>query len=191
MDDSVALFCWAVGGGVFLGVVGALFGGLAGFMARLYGRSPGGLLGWRVLRAIERVLRHEIAPVPAGVLIGAIDGATFLGAIGVLLGLLAGKTDLLPPTAILAIYLGIGALAALAAAFGATAYMFARGGIQLFSAVCVGGILGICAGMWMAESEGVMLGAPLGLLLGFAIGWIALARKPGRTRRIHLEEREP
>jgi len=191
MDDRFVLFCWAVGGGVFLGVVGALFGGLAGLMARLHDRSPGGFLGWRVLRAVESVLHREISPVPAGVLVGAVDGAAFLGTVGVLLGLLAAKTDLLPPTALLAIFLGIGMIAALAAAFGGTAYLFARGGIRLFSAVCVGGVLGICTGMEIADSEGVMVGAPLGLLLGFVIGWITFSREPRRKRRIHFEEHEP
>src|SRR5262249_23949279 len=150
MDERLVLFCWAAGGGVFLGVVGALFGGLAGLMARVHGRSPGGFLGWRVLRAVERVLQHEIVPAPAGVLLGAIAGAAFLGMVGVLLGLIAGNTDWLPPTAFLAIFLGIGMIAALAAAIGSTAYLLARGGVRAAGPVCVGGVAGICIGMWSA-----------------------------------------
>jgi hypothetical protein len=192
MDERFVLFCWAAGGGVFLAVVGALFGGLAGLMARVHGRSPGGFLGWRVLRAVERVLQHDIAPVPAGALVGAIDGAAFLGTVGVLLGLVAGKTDWLPPPAFLAIFLSIGMIAALAAAIGSTAYLLARGGVRAAGPVCVGGVAGICIGMWSAGAGGVMVGAWLGLLLGFAAGWLGVGREPRtRKQRIHWEEHEP
>jgi hypothetical protein len=193
MDGSLLLFCWAVGGGVFLGVVGALFGGLAGFMARWHGRTPGGFVGWRVLRAVERVLRSEMDPLPAGVLIGAFDGATFLGTVGVLIGLLAGKSEWFSTGALFAVFFGFGIIAALAAATGSTAYLIARGGMGSAGAVCIGGLAGICLGMWAAGPGGVMAGAWLGLLAGFAVGWLGTNRRDPRTRkrRVHFEEREP
>ena len=58
MDDRLILSCWVISGTVFLGAIGALFGGLAGFMARLHGRTPGGFIGWRVLRAVEEKTRR-------------------------------------------------------------------------------------------------------------------------------------
>jgi hypothetical protein len=191
MDENLVLCYWTVGGGVFLAVIGALFGGLAGFLARLHGRSPGGYLGLRVLRAVERMQRQEIAPLPAGVLIGAIDGAAFLGTVGVLLGWIASRSQSLPTATLLAIFLGIAGIAVMAAAIGSAAYLISRGGMRAAGAVCGGGFAGICIGIRMAGAPGVMVGACLGLLLGLAIGWLGSRLQSPRKQNTEFEEEEP
>src|SRR5439155_469372 len=150
MDDRLILSCWVISGAVFLGAIGALFGGLAGFMARLHGRTPGGFIGWRVLRAVERALRRDLSPLQAGILIGAVDGASFLGVVGALLGLLAGKADWFPNSVLLALFLGIAVVAGLAVAFGMSAYLFARGGVVLLGTACAGCLTGMYLGAMLA-----------------------------------------
>lgn len=172
MHERLLLFCWTAAGGIFLGGIGALFGGLAGFMARLHGRMPGGYVGWRVLRAVERVLRRELPSRQAGVLIGAFDGASFLGVIGALLGLLAGWGDWISTGPLLAIVLGFAVVAGLAVTLGMTALVLARGGMVVFGTACIGGLAGIYIGALVADSAGIMAGAWIGLMLGFLIGWL-------------------
>jgi hypothetical protein len=191
MDNRLLIVCWTVGGGVFLGVVGAIFGGLAGFLARTHGRSPGSFLGLRVLRAIEQVQKRPLASGPAGILVGAIDGATFLGTVGILLGWLASRSESIPDAVFIAIFLAIGCIAVLAASVGTTAYLISRGGMRAAWAVCSGGLVGICVGVWAAGAGGVLIGAWLGLLLGIGLGWISSGRKSVREQTSRIEEDEP
>jgi hypothetical protein len=195
MDERLLIFCWAAGGGVFLGGVGALFGGLAGYMARLHGRSPGSFVGWRVLRAVERALHRELTPLRAGILIGAFDGASFLGLIGVLLGLLAGKAAWLSPAALVTIFLGVAIVAVLAVALGLAAYAFSRAGIVVFGTASAGGLVGVFIAALIAGPASILAGAWIGLLLGFGVGWLGGRRPAGRGRskkiRIDFEEPEP
>ena len=195
MDQRLLIFCWSAGGGLFLGGLGALFGGLAGYLARLHGRSPGSFIGWHALRAVERALHRKLTPRRAGVLIGAVDGASFLGVIGVLLGLLAGKADWLSTAALLTIYVGIAIVAALAIALGSAAYAFSRGGIVVFGTACAGGLAGIYIASLLAGPPAILTGAWIGLLLGFVVGLLG-GRRPNRRNRsrntqIDVEEPEP
>jgi hypothetical protein len=185
VDERLIIFGWAAGGGLLLGGVGALFGGLAGYVARFYGRRPGGFVGWRAIRAVERVLGRELSPLQAGVLIGAVDGASFLGVFGVLLGLLAGELEWFPSHVLAATYLGFILLATLAAGLGMAAYAFAHGGMIGFSTACAGGLAGIYVGALTAGTTGIIVGAWIGLLLGFLAGWLG---RRGRSRTTRIRE---
>jgi hypothetical protein len=191
MDERLLLVCCTLAGGVFLAVVGALFGALAGFLARTQGRSPGSFLGLHVLRSVERVLQREIAPLSAGALVGAVDGAAFLGFVGVLFGWLASRTDAIPPTVFLAILLGIGSLAIVAAVVGTTAHLISRGGMRAAWAVCSGGLVGICIGIDAAGPVGVLVGAVVGLLVGLALSLLFRGHSPECERLTCYEEDEP
>jgi hypothetical protein len=195
VDQRLVIFCWTAAGGIGLGGIGALFGGLAGYAARLHGRSPGGFVGWRVLRAIEQVSRRELSPRSAGIVIGAFDGATFLGTAGALLGFVASQTEWLSGSQLLAALYTFAVVATLAAVIGTAAYSFTRGGILVFGSACIGGLAGIYVGALLAETPGMMAGAWIGLLLGFLAGSIGRRARPRRKRwensRIEFEEREP
>jgi hypothetical protein len=193
VDERLIVACWIVAGGIFLGGIGALFGGLAGYVARLHERSPGGFVGRRALRGIERGLQRKLSPRAAGFVIGAFDGASFLGAIGVVLGWLAGKAEWLSYGTTMVIFGALAVVAALAVVFGMAAYIFTRGGIVVFGTACIGGLAGIYVGAWMAETGGIVIGAWAGLLLGFAVGWIGRRGQPHsrRWKRINIESEEP
>lgn len=195
MDQRLVVGCWTVAGGLILGGIGAAFGGLAGYLARLHGRSPGGFVGWRVLRAIERASRSELSPRSAGLVVGACDGAAFLGTIGTLLGFVAARAEWLSSGELLAILYTFALVASLAAVIGTAAYAFTRGGVIVFGSACTGGLAGIYAGVLLAETTGMMAGAWLGLALGFVVGWAGHQARPRRkhwdNRRIDFEEREP
>lgn len=195
MDERIVVFCWTAAGGTFLAAIGALFGGLAGYLARLHGRSPGGFVGWRVLRAIERASRSQLPPRSAGFVVGAFDGAAFLGTIGLLLGFAAGQTEWFSTSVLMAIGYSFVVVVALAAAIGTAAYIFSRGGIVVFGTACTGGLAGIYVGALTSGAAGVLAGAWLGLALGYLVGWVGQRARPrGRhweNRRIDIEEGEP
>jgi hypothetical protein len=195
VDQRLIEFCWTAAGGIGLGGIGALFGGLAGYAARLHGQSPGGFVGWRVLRAIERVSRRELPPLSAGIVVGAFDGAAFLGAAGAILGFLASRTQWLSGGQLLAVFYTFAVVAALAAVMGMAAYSFTRGGILVFGSACTGGLAGIYIGALLAETPGMMAGAWVGLLSGFLVGSLGRRAWPRRKRRqktpIEFEERQP
>jgi MFS family permease len=188
-DDRLILVFWVIGGAAFLAIIGALFGGLAGFMARLDGREPGGIVGWHVLRAVERGLHRKLPSPHAGVLVGAFDGAAFLGAIGAILGLLAAKAEWFSNRVLLASLFGIAIVAGLAVVFGLAAYLFSRGGVVVFGTACAGGVAGIYLGAMLAEAGGILIGGGLGLLAGFAIAWLGQRRRMrnGRSNQIPVE----
>jgi hypothetical protein len=191
--ERLIIVGWAVAGGLLLGGVGALFGGLAGYMSRMHGRTPGGFVGWRVLRAVESVLRRDLPYLKAGILIGAFDGASFLGVVGVLLGLLAGESEWFPSEVLAATFLGFVLLVTLAAGLGIAAYAFARGGMVGFGTACAGGLAGIYAGALAAGTTGIITGAWIGLPLGFLVGWLVRRGRPdgGRPRKTGKYFEEP
>jgi hypothetical protein len=110
--------------------------------------------------------------------------------VGVLLGWLASRSDEIPTAAFLAIFLGIGSIAVMAAALGCMAYLISRSGIKAVWAVTGGGVAGICIGMGVAGARGVLVGALLGLLFGLLLGWLTGGREPPRKQTTQFEEDE-
>lgn len=174
MDQPLSFTAWAALGAVSLASVGALFGAVAGAVARAGGQAPGGALGRHVAEAVARALRRPLAPTSAGAVAGAVDGALFLGVVGLLVGLAAGYAGAAPDHRILLVTVAVtGALALLALGFGVLAYSLQRGGgagLILFSAVGVGGLLGLALAGPAGAGWGLMGGAVVGSVGAFIHG---------------------
>jgi hypothetical protein len=179
---------WTAGGTVFLGLVGGLFGALAGMLARANGNAPGGWIGPRVLNAVERVLRAELTPAQAGALVGGCDGASFLGGVGCLLGLAAGATDGFPHEALFTVFAVIAGLALLAIHFGLLAYGFLRAGLRAVGGASLGAVTGLFLGAWLLPGPGMFIGGEVGALGGLAA--IVMTGRHTESKRSSNEERE-
>jgi len=179
MDSSLTFTAWAALGAVALAPVGALFGAVAGAVARLGGRSPGGALGRAAVDFLGRAWRTEFSPAVAGAIAGAADGAAFLGVIGVFVGLIAGYSGPEPDGRILLIVVvGAVLLGVSAVAFGLLSHGLQRGGARgliVFSATGIGGLLGL--------SLAGAVGAGWGLLGGAIVGGLGML--------VHGPERKP
>jgi hypothetical protein len=178
VDDRLAIFLCALGGACFLGLIGGLFGGLAGALARMNGSAPGSLLGSRVLGAIERVGGESLSPIKAGALVGAVDGASFLGVVGCALGLLTGYGQWISPGDLVVILLGIAVLAIVATHFGVLAFCMIRAGLRAFTGMCAGGLAGGLLGAWLGGPVVLIVGTEIG-----AVGGLIVATLTRRTAR--------
>src|SRR4051812_45219761 len=90
MDHPSTFSAWAALGFACLAPTGALFGGVAGALARGRGHSPGCGLGRAVARRFAQLQEKELTPKAEGAIVGAVDGAFFLGLVGIVAGLVAG-----------------------------------------------------------------------------------------------------
>src|SRR6266508_2606524 len=98
MDEPLILFAWTLGGTVAFGTLGALFGGLSGWLSWRGGSASGSVLGRRVADALARLIETELTDSHRSALIGAADGGLFLGMVGTLVGLVAAKSGHAPET---------------------------------------------------------------------------------------------
>ncbi len=157
-----------VGAGLF-GAVGALFGSVAGALARLNDRPTGALLGNAVAGALGRLTGKSFSPLVTGLIVGATDGALFLAVVGFSVGAYVKSADpaahfeqLLPP---LAVTVGLAIATFL---LGALAYVLTWGGSR-----AVGVLFGLVAGAIVgavlargAVAHGLLVGVLGGGLLG-------------------------
>jgi hypothetical protein len=145
MDDRIRLFLYALSGAGGFGLVGALFGGLAGAVFRASGRAAGGFLGATAVAALERVSGRELPRSARGALTGATDGAFFLAVVGSLVGLYAAYHD--GALSRVWVYAGAAALLALGAAlFGGLAYLLVGMSVRAFNLILLGMVAGALAG---------------------------------------------
>jgi hypothetical protein len=180
LDERLIVIGWTLGIAAFFGLVGAGFGAIAGMMARSAGHAPGGPIGRRILGAVERAIREELPPQRAAALVGACDGASFLGAVGAVLGFLAGRGDWFSSTALLAVCGGVLMLAILAAQFGLLAYGLEWIGIQAVGVACFAAVAGVFVGAWLFGWVGVFIGGEVGALGGLLTGILGKRPKGGR-----------
>src|SRR4051812_49889670 len=114
MDERVRAFAWVLASGGFFGLLGGAFGALVGHLTFRSGRAAGGAAGLGVADALARVAGEQLPPGRKAVLVGAVDGLLFLGAVGTAVGLPAaakgrGGWALLSPPAVGAVLLVGGA----------------------------------------------------------------------------------
>lgn len=91
MDKTTLLFAWTLGGGLAFALLGALFGGLSGWLNWRAGYAGGTKLGHRIADALSHLFHQDLSPIQRGALIGAADGGMFLGMLGTILGLIAAR----------------------------------------------------------------------------------------------------
>ena len=106
MGDPLVTFAWTLGGGLALAILGGFFGALARWFSWKRGDSTGTGLGRRVARALARLASEEPSPGAMNVISGAVDGAMFLGLIGVVVGLLAREVGHAPADWLVPLFLG-------------------------------------------------------------------------------------
>jgi hypothetical protein len=82
MDEGVLRFLTVLAAVAFSGLIGAVFGGLAGWLAWRDGRPSGTALGLAVARIFARESSTGLSPGARGLYAGAADGFAFLGLIG-------------------------------------------------------------------------------------------------------------
>jgi MFS family permease len=133
-----------------------------------------------VVQALVRVRGKDFSPVMTGVVVGAVDGACFLGLAGTALGIAAGywvwdKSPWFAEGVWGVSWLIVGAIF-----FGFLAYGLVGTGSRVVAPIFLGALVGTLAGYLAAGSRGLFFGALGGALLG-GIGGILLAGS-GRSR---------
>jgi hypothetical protein len=166
METSLSFTAWAAIGAVTLAPLGALFGAAAGAVARSNGRAPGGAPGRAAVAFFSRARRKDFSPAVTGAIAGGVDGALFLGVVGLVVGLIAGYSGPEPDARILLIVVVSVFLLALAAgAFALLSHCLQRGGrrgLLGFAATGIGGLLGLSLAGGVGAGWGLLAGAVVG-----------------------------
>lgn len=187
MDDRLRLFLWLLGGAGFFGLLGALFGGLAGAVARKHGQTTGGLLGRTVADSLARVSDRKMSEVARAALVGATDGAFFLSLVGGISGAVVGYRGDVEPAVIAAVCCGVVLLAVAAVCLGLLAYGMVRAGVWAIGGVFAGAILFALVGHRLAGADGLFYGTTAGAFLGILLG---LLTGPARRDRSKVPDEE-
>jgi hypothetical protein len=166
MDEPLILFAWTLGGTVAFGVLGALFGGLSGWISWRSGSASGSIVGRRVADALARLIETEMSDPQRGALIGAADGGFFLGLIGTLVGLLAARSGHAPQSWLVPLFLITVALVAGALLFGVLALGLLKLKMRAVVGASLGGLFGAVCGGWFLGALHIVPGAVAGILLG-------------------------
>jgi hypothetical protein len=177
MDEQIGAFACALSGAGLFAAVGAVFGGLARYLARLHGQAAGGVLGRLVTDSLQRVSGREMAPLTAAAISGSVEGAVFLGVFGSVVGLVAARAAE-PFQTLASVTAGFSLLAFAAALFGLVAYGMLWLGVRVVGGVFLGGISGALAGARLAGAHGILLGTVAGALFGMVVGLLTAPRLP-------------
>jgi hypothetical protein len=166
MDQRLAMLGWILLAGGGAGLLGGLFGAVAGSVHWRNGNATGTRLGLSVAGAFDRVARREMSPGVKGAVVGGIDGLAFLGTVGVVVAALvlynggSGRGVLLP------LLLGLLSLMGGALLFGTLAWGILRAGVWAVVAVFAGGMTGAFFGALTGGAGGLLAGCVLGAILG-------------------------
>jgi hypothetical protein len=178
MDDRLRLLLFALAGAGLFGLLGAVFGATAGALARAGGRAAGSALGLNAARALVKVRRRELSDVATGVVVGGVDGLTFLGVVGTAFGLLYGYSGERPREVLLNLAMGTGLLALAAALLGTLASGLVRAGLWGVAAVFVAALGGGVVGGRLAGLPGLFYGAMIGFGAGAVAGLVRGSIRP-------------
>lgn len=176
MPDKLSLLAWTLLGTGAFATLGGLFGGLAGGLSWKQGRAAGSGLATRMAGALAQLLDRELSTVERGSLIGAVDGALFLGLLGTLVGLTVAHTGGEPGPWVLTALAVTTSLLGGAALFGLLAYGLLGRPLGVLMLGLLGGGIGAFV---VARTWGVghlVPGMVVGLFLGVLIGLVCAAR---------------
>jgi hypothetical protein len=170
--------CALVGTGLF-GLLGGVFGSVAGAALRWSGRAAGSWIGLTVAQALVHARGRELSPVLMGAVVGGADGACFLGLVGTLVGTVVGYLGEAHSHLLLTVALAMSLLTIGALLFGALAYGLIRAGLWVVAAIFVGALATGSIGFVIEGRIGLFYGALIGAGLGSIIGMV----RGGRPRR--------
>jgi hypothetical protein len=198
MDERLTTLTWILVSGGGGGLLGALFGGLAGAVHWKNGNATGTGLGLGVARAFDRIAQREMKPGVKGAIVGGVDGLAFLGVVGIIVGAVVmygggqGKTVLLP------MLLGLALLMGGAVLFGMLAWGILRAGVRSVASVFACGITGALLGAMTAGASGLLAGCVGGAVVGNVLAllfqrWSAAPEPPEAQpdTRIRKSDSEP
>ena len=178
MDDSLRIFLWTLGGALSFALLGALFGGLAGWLSWRHGSATGSVVGRKVAEALARLRDGGLTADQRAAAVGAADGALFLGLVGTLIGLVAGRRGEDPAAWLLPVFAAVVLLVGGAALFGTLAYGLVRMQRRAVLGVSLGGMAG---GLFAALAVGVLHIVP-GVAAGILVGALVSLLLPPRRR---------
>lgn len=166
MDEPLILFAWTLGGTIAFGALGAMFGGLSGWLSWRAGSATGSVLGRRVADALARLIDTELTDPQRGALVGAADGGLFLGLLGTLVGLVAAKSGHAPETWLVPLFFITLSLVLGAVLFGVLALGLIRLRLRAVLAASAGGMTGALLAASFLGVLHIVPGAVAGILLG-------------------------
>ncbi len=189
MDDRLRVFAVVLGSGGFCAVLGGAFGAVTGATYWGSGKAAGTVFGLSVARALAG--GRELSRKAHGAIVGAIDGALFLGLLGAAAGafLAHARHDEGGYLALAAA--GLAFLVALAVLFGALAYAVVRAGVYAVVGLFAGGLSGGLLGGWAAAWIGTYNAGRFGWLIGASVGVLAGTSLGALARRYSLRFTEP
>jgi hypothetical protein len=169
LEAKYLIFLCALGGAVLAAIIGALFGGLTGALTWLHGRAAGSMLGQTVADAFARVSDDEIPPLRRAILVGAVDGASFLSLLGAGAGGWLGYRLHFDPALLLPVIAVAVGFPLLAVGFGLAAYGLSWLGVRMIGIVCIISLVGALAGYRLGGTEGILVGTLIGSLSGMLV----------------------
>jgi hypothetical protein len=161
MDARTRLFLWTLAGCGFFAVVGCLFGALSAVLNRRHGRVAGSLVGFRVAEAFE-----PLEPLVRAALVGGIDGLTFGAVAGSIVGFGLAWDGHSEWERLRVVFGGALALVGLAVVFGLISQEVGPNERYAVLSLCGGGMVGVSLGYVLAGTDGLIVGALLGLIAG-------------------------
>ncbi len=171
METRYLVFLFTVGGALAAALVGAAFGALTGYLTHRDGRAAGSIIGRTVAEIFVRGDDAIMSPSRQAVLVGAVDGAFFLGILGAAVCLWIGLDGNLHPAVAVRLAAALLGLSLMAAAFGSLAFGLTSLGVRIIGVVCLAAIVGALAGYQLAHSDGVLVGILAGSGCGILLGW--------------------
>jgi hypothetical protein len=169
VDEQLQSFARVLAAGGFFALLGAVFGGLVGYLSWKRGRPAGSAAGLAAARALARAAGRDNTPGTTGIVVGATDGLLFLGLAGTALGLLAARGHI-EWTVPGRVAFGLLVLAGGAVFFGGLAFGIIYSGTRGVAGVFAGGMLGAVSGALLGRSDGIVIGAVSGVFAGTILG---------------------
>jgi len=173
MSERLAMFTWTLLGTGGFAFLGSLFGGLASGLSRKQGRATGTIWASRVAHALSQLFARRLSPIEMSVLTGAVDGALFLGIVGLFVGLIAGWQQASPGLWV-ATALAIAAPLMIGAAlFGLLSYGLVRVALGALILAIAGAMIGATLAVVSYGVSHIVPGIAVGLFVGTGLALLA------------------
>lgn len=166
MDDRFSIFAWTLAGAFSFALLGGVFGGLAAWLSWRNGNASGSRMGRKVADAVARLFENELSAGGRGAIVGAADGALFLGLVGTLIGLIAWHRGQPPASWVVPAFVWLFLLIGGAVFFGLLACGLIHLSVPGIAGAFVGGIGGALLTARYIGVAHIVPGAVAGLVVG-------------------------